>query len=302
MQFDKVKNQAAEIINNLKVENLANCLGVLRRPILKLSEINIEKSSFNQWKREGILDSLFLKNEKKTWNMFSLMDLVVLEITKILWGYNIDDKNIKEVVEILLDGEYDRQINVMMDDEDKGYMNHFGNPSKFDLIQYLVKQKIENPHLPVISTIEAFILGAIKIGTPFCILVYNQKKVAFFVSSHITNMMGGDLLNNILQHSFVNISIKEVVDKILNANVLGESPGKTFTESTYIKKLLEKGYSLDVLNEIFEMRGSIKYTEQTLPTDINIAQVIRENADQDIMIKVREGKKQSIRRLLITKK
>jgi hypothetical protein len=86
--------------------DLVSTLNVFREPIFTLSETDITKSVFNQWKKEKIIDKLLVgNNTSRSWNRFSITELTILYIVNTLWERNIKDEKIKEVIDLLIDGD-----------------------------------------------------------------------------------------------------------------------------------------------------------------------------------------------------
>jgi hypothetical protein len=73
------------------------------------------------------------------------------------------------------------------------------------------------------------------------------------------------------------------------------------TPNNQIQKLINKGYSIEVLNDIFGKNQTKAYSEEVLDVKINIQSTIREYNEQYLLIKVGGKKISSIRRIIIKK-
>ena len=153
--------------------DLIQLLELIRMPLVRLSETKFPKPLFNQWKLSGIIEPILTRTDKKQWNIFSLMDYVILDVVNILWHKNIDEDKIKLAVTKMLsegikiieainlpkltgsseDINYisyiDKQESILHNDDEKvsGLINQVLKlSSNLDLMVYLRQQKKINPH------------------------------------------------------------------------------------------------------------------------------------------------------------
>ena len=293
------KNIINDMLGNIPNEKLTDLLKILREPLIKISDSHIEKSLFFSWKKAGISELLFKREEKK-WNVLSLMELTILSIVEILWKRDINDGVIKTIVEQLLDGEdLKNAINERIEGVNSGDYKAFSDKIlKNDLIGYLVMQKMLNPHLPSFCNIEAFIIGVLKLKKPFGLLIFEDGKIDFFITSFLTENFGGRFLNDIFSKTFLNVSIKSLLDNLVK---VGEDKASS-KETNLPALLIKKGYDAATIKELFSDNESVFYSEENLPTDCQIEKTLQTQPNQDLIIKMRGGKKTSIRRIIINQK
>lgn len=308
-------------------EKLSELLELLRVPLQKLSETNIDKSVYNLWKRTGIIDALILKTEERKWNRISIMELVILNIVNVLWQRKIKDEKIKEVVnKMLSEGlksiEIKNPLNGIIgtawywdNSVSSDYLGDLNEKTytlgkkviqlgqDLDLMMHLNTQKKLNPHLPKISWIESFIIGSIRTNRPYSIILFDDGEIMFFFTDTMSDELNPSRNSELLKRSFTNISINRIVSDILSADVNTANGFNTLTsENNIMLKLLEKGYDANTINELFERNSDLIYTDESLPVETKIEKAINEFANQDLLIKIRDSKKKIIKRLIITKK
>jgi hypothetical protein len=220
----------------LKSSTFATCLELLRQPLLHLSDIDIPKPVFNTWKKSGLIN--FQKStDRRLWNLFSLLDYIILKIIFRLWNNDVDVEKIKSSLKRLLDGIYNIDLT---------NQNFEDNPN-LDLMHYIVSQRKLNPHLPYFTTIEAYIIGALKLDRPFSIILYEDGKIEMFTTDSFTDITDISLKEK-FSKTFLNVSIKDIVDKICSRE-------NSVSSNNFIEKLIVKGYSVETISELF---GDIK--------------------------------------------
>jgi hypothetical protein len=299
----------ALMVKALKTEDITKTLELLRKPLFKLSETQIPKHSFYQWKKAKYLDSLFPKQEStnsnqdvpKEWTRFSIMETVILSIVNNLWERNLGYK-IKEFVdEYMLGEDFENQLKMLLQDEHNILEKLFNKSKKGDILGFIYEQKKINPHLPTMTNIEGLIIASLKLNRPHSILIYENDTIEFIVTSNLTDLKGVSYYKDLLQKSFINISIRQIVDNILFGNKIESAIGK---QEPLVTKLLKIGYDTNTLNEILNKGELLEYIEEKLDTSSNIEKVFLDNRndDQDILLKVRGGVKVSLRRIIIKPK
>lgn len=299
----------AFMVKALKTDDITKTLELLRKPLLKLSETQIPKHSFYQWKKAKYLDSLLPKQENtnsnqdvpKEWTRFSIMELVILYIVNNLWERNLGYK-IKEFIDDYMLGEdFDNQLKMLLQDEHNILEKLFNKSKEGDILGFIYEQKKINPHLPTMTNIEGLIIASLKLNRPHSILIYENDTIEFIVTSNLTDLMGVSFYKDLLQKSFINISISQIVDNVLYGNKKESAIGK---QEPLVTKLLKIGYDTNTLNEILNKGELLEYIEEKLDTSSNIEKVFLDNRndDQDILLKVRGGKKVSLRRIIIKPK
>jgi hypothetical protein len=239
------------------------------------------------------------------WNKFSLTQLIVLVIVDMLWERKMNDK-IKDYVDAFMDSsELEEQINSILEDENQTYLKALEGKN-LDLLTYIVTQKKENPNLPSITWIEAISIASVKIDRPYSLLIFEDGRIEFYSTSLLSDYIGLKLDLKMFNETFLNIGFSGLVKKILNYN--------STNNNTYIKKeskLMDKyianGYNIETLIELLHNPSDLEVEQQTIyDRSVNkgsappkIEDLVREKANQDLSIKVRDGKKMVINRLTI---
>ncbi len=278
---------------------LATSLEMIRKPILKLSESDICKHEYFTLKKHGLIGKI-KESDGRRWNLFSLLEVMVLSVVKFLWKHNVENEKIKKVVEELTKADDIQGIfgTINIEDVNAKY-GESNSDEKSDLFTYFHNQKKINPHLPVFSTMEAIIIGVIKLNRPSSFLLYEDGELEFFTTSEFTDKYSNDYFNKIFsKHSF-NISINEIVAKILCGNAENTETAQIQPNNTIVQKLSSIGYDRETINQLYNRNEDISFVEESLKTDISIEKTLREKSNQDLVIKIRDGKKVSMRRLVI---
>lgn len=298
------------LMKSVKSDELAKMLDIMRLPILKLSEIQILKNNFNIWKKAGYLDSMFGKgSDNHGWNKFSLTQLIVLVIVDMLWERKMNN-NIKAYVDALMDSsELDEQIKSIIEDENQTYLKALDGEN-LDLLTYIVTQKKENPNLPTLSWIEAISIASVKIDRPYSLLIFEDGHIEFFSTSILSEYAGIKFDLKMLNETFLNIGFSKLIRKILNFNNVTTIGNPFLTnDGNLIDKYIANGYDAETLIEILNKPSDLAVEEQTIydrsikgSTPPKIEELVKEKSNQDLIIKVRDGKKLSIKRLIINKK
>jgi hypothetical protein len=111
-----------------------------------------------------------------------------------------------------------------------------------------------------------------------------------------------------LNETFLNIGFSGLVRKIINYNNANGNPFLK-EEGNLIDKYKANGYDVETLIEILNNSSDLTVEEQTIydrsvkgSTPPKIEDLVKENANQDLLIKVRDGKKMNIKRFIINKK
>ncbi len=304
------KSDTSLILKSIKSDELAAILEIMRVPILKLSEINISKNNFNIWKKAGYLDSMFgTDGDNHGWNKFSLTQLIILSIVDMLWERKMN-KDIKDCVDGFMDStQLDEWITEILEDENQTYLKAL-NGKNLDLITYIVTQKKENPNLPAISSIEALAIASLRIDRPYSLLIFDDGQIQFFSTSILSDYMGFKFDINMLNKTFLNIGFSSLVKKILTENV-DDMKNNSFLKrgSNLIKKYTVNGYDIKKLTDPSHNQSNIEVEEQNIydrsikgSTPPKIEEIVKEISNQDIVIKIRNGKKTNIKRFIINKK
>jgi hypothetical protein len=303
------KTDTSLLLKSIESKELALMLDIMRLPILKLSEIQISKNAFNIWKKAGYLDSIFGKgNDYHGWNKFSLTQLIVLVIVDMLWERKMNDK-IKDYVDAFMNSsELDEQIKSLLEDENQTYLKALEGKN-LDLLTYIVTQKKENPNLPSISWIEAISIASVKIDRPYSLLIFEDGRLEFYSTSLLSDYIGLKFDLKMLNETFLNIGFSGLVKKILNYNSANNNPYLK-KDSQLMDKYIANGYNIETLIELLQNPSDLEVKQQTI-YDRSISKglippkiedLLREKANQDLLIKVRDGKKMIINRLTINKK
>ena len=300
-----------QIENNQKIKELlesddaVDVLTALRLPILKLSELHIlkiQKPTYNQWKKRNLLSSFLQQvdpNSTSKWQKFSILEVILLQIIRILWESGTDDNDVEKIIKELVDGaSLNELIDAIITSKQNG-QNFFTNQSldTGSLITYLVSQKLANPQLFLVTLLEAYILLALKTGKLFSLIVFEGGAIDFIFEPVFSNTLNKELNNDLFYKQFQNIPITSLLHKALS---LGSNPNESSVltrENTIVSKLIEKGYTLDTLTRIFSTNSELQqYEERTIEktTGVNISTLINETPNQDIIIKIRNSKKESI--------
>jgi hypothetical protein len=286
-------------------DNIEALLEALRTPLLRLSELHhlkILKPVFNQWKRDNLLNSLLRKSEESEntkWQIFSLLDIVILQIVRILWDKKTENSIIKSIVDELLDGQsLNDCINHILLNAKVGQVLS-NNPAEHQagLLSYLVRQKQANPQLFLVTHIEALLVGALKHGRPFSILVFEDGKIDILFTPILFNTSNQSSAFEVLDRSFENIPVTKLLKNALSMQSSAQGSDILNPENRIVIKFIEKGYSFETINRLFvSNQNHIAYEEMSLPhpNKVSIEQLVRANSTQDIFIQIRDGLKKNI--------
>jgi hypothetical protein len=308
-----------EFLESVKQEvqdaELLKFLKLIRTPIVKLSETSIIKSDYNAWKRSGVLESMFKKNEKKEWQVFSITQLIILCIVDNLVLRNIDTHIIRKIVDDLLK-------NAAIDDLESFYWFWKGKEieaeesgealdidaeflklkNKLDLMTYFTQQKQNNPEMPLMSEIESFVIGILRTKRPYYIFINEDNNIRYFTTDIFIDTYRTDELFDILSQNTTVINIGFIIDRIFD--IEEKSTNEIFKSGKKLEEIvIEKGYDFLLLKKTRPDDETYKFVDEDLTnTDMKTEKLIHQYANQDILFRIRDSKKVNIQRRFKTKK
>jgi hypothetical protein len=98
-----------------------------------------------------------------------------------------------------------------------------------------------------------------------------------------------------LKHSFLSISINSIIQNLIVKPIQEKASSN---EMDLIGLLIKKGFDIATLNEVFS-RKELSYTLEELAVDSIIEKLLKQYTDQDLVIKIRDGEKKSLKRIII---
>jgi hypothetical protein len=286
-------------------DDVAQMLQIFRTPVLKLSELHelkIIKSTYNQWKKEGILINLLSKpesEEKTKWQKFSILETIILQIVSCLWEKGNQSHFIKEIVDELIESKSLNEIlnHLVAQKINSISFNKIRNSDDTNLLAYLIKQKETNPNLPPITHIEALLIGSIKMGNRFSLLIFENGTIEFLFQPVLFSTNKPLLSDKHLNEHFEHIPVTKLLKNISRISDNTPTENTLTLESKIVLKFIEKGYSFESIKRLFEGNHDAEIAEEIKiesPQNQVIERLIRANAHQDIYIQIRDGIKKNI--------
>ena len=270
---------------------------------LKLSEVKIDKRSFKYLKKMGVYDS-FLPSGPKKWHLFTITEQVVLKIAEVLWKYGFDDKVIKSVVEALVSDNWLKQYlheGLFSTTPPASSVLANDNPST-TFFEYCILERQRNPHLIAFTNLEALIVSTFISRQPISIVVNQYGRWRVFSGLDKADLLSLSFQETMFRSSFLNISLKEVVDELFVPN---HKPSPILNPNSATGKnigsLISKGFNHQDVREIEMDNPNIELEIRELSKSANIAKIKNEFSDQDILMKVRQSKVVSVKQLVIKK-
>ena len=271
----------------------------LRMYELKVKELGVEKSAFNYMKRLGIFQP-FMNSEPNGWQYFNMTERLLIKLSEILWRYGYEVDTIRHINSVLLDDSWLlSKINSLMASAPVSY-EHFkqGADSNMTFIEYCLAQKNKLQRIKFFTNLDALIILAIEFRIPISIQINGKGEF------HIYSGIESELLKaqDIFHSSFLNIPILEVFNTYipeLKVSSLLFNPNENGIRR--IDTLIRKGFDAKTLREVEFSNESLSIEEEDLPLTANLGKAKNEFANQDLIVKVRQSKVVSIKRLKIQK-
>lgn len=283
------------LLDKIPDSKLVAYLQELRSFKLKVKELGVEKSAFNYLKRLGMLDGLFM-DEQKGWQHFNMTERVLIKISEILWhyGYNVEvvrSINAMLLSDDLLQGKVQKLMSVPYD---KLLANTDGTVS---FIEYSILNNAQKNRIKSFTNLDALIILSIELNAPVSLVIDGLGTAT--ILSEVYDFPDVD---SFFHTTFLSIPIKAVFDTYIK-ELRSDSPllNPNETAKRRVDTLLRKGFDVKTIREVEYANDKVQIEEHDLPTTANIAKVKSQFANQDILIKVRNSKIQSIKQLKITK-
>lgn len=318
---------AAEITQRLMqipVSDIIRIKELLNKKTIKLSETDISKKQLVYWGKLKFLEGVFNFNttdDNKGWLRFSLVEYTMLKTIQLLWKFGIDNEvilSIKDFYSKVL--TYDEvlsfisnQIPNLPTTFEEQIMERL-NLSKEEASEIIISiQKADDREIfeaYKLSGIEGVIIAVLFYKYHQNLMIFNDGSVCLYSDEIVDNNLDKiDYADKLKNESYVKVSLTEILNlasvfhqKTINniEEVLGSRTERS------LSKLLEKGYDIKTIRELFNDRDDIEFSEIQTSKD-EIKDVVIEKAlykynDQDFIIKIRGGKKVSITQLIIENK
>jgi hypothetical protein len=164
-------------------------------------------------------------------------------------------------------------------------------------LAYLIKQKETNPNLPPITHIEALLIGSIKMGNRFSLLIFENGTIEFLFQPVLFSTNKPLLSDKHLNEHFEHIPVTKLLKNISRISDNTPTENTLTLESKIVLKFIEKGYSFESIKRLFEGNHDAEIAEEIKiesPQNQVIERLIRANAHQDIYIQIRDGIKKNI--------
>jgi len=275
----------------------------LRGENSKLSEVKIDQRSFKYLKKLGVFDS-FIPSGNKKWLSFTYTEQIVLRISETLWKYGFDIEMIKSVVQVLLSDNWLQEL-IQSQLLTKGVstesiLENKSEPPSF--LEYCIVEKKQHPNLRPITNLDALLISTFALSKSISLIVNQDGRWTVFAETGDADTSKLEFQKSLFQNSFVNITIKGILDElvipnrkkssILNPNLAGRKN---------LDALISKGFDFKDIRELEIDNESIEIEVNELSPSTNIGKIKNEYANQDILIKIRMSKVTSVKQLVIKK-
>ena len=269
----------------------------------KLSELKIDHRSFKYLKKLGVFES-FLPSGDKKWLSFTYTEQIVLRISETLWKYGFDVDMIKSVVDALLSDNWLQEfIRKILNENSISPETILGSKDQTPpFLEYCILEKKQHPNLRTITNLDALIISTFAFNKSISIIVNQDGRWTVFAETDDADASKLNFQKSLFQNSFVNITIKGILDElvipnrnkssILNPNLAGRKN---------LDALISKGFDYKDIRELELDNENIDVELNDLSPDTNIGKTKKQYANQDILIKIRGSKVASVKQLIIKK-
>jgi hypothetical protein len=296
--------EAAYFIESLTEEEIVDELLFLRGTKAKLSEVKVDQRTFKYLKKLGAFD-YFLISEDKKWLSFTYTEQIILRISEMLWRYGFDIEMIKSVVQVLLSDNWLQDFignNLFAKGVSAASIleNNDKTPS---FLEFCIIEKKRNPNLKTFTNLDALIISTFASSKPISIIVNENGRWSVFAYKDDSELVKLNYQNSIFNDSFVNITLKSIVDELVMPNRI-KSPilNPNLAGRKNLDELISKGFDYRDIQELEMDSENIELGVNKPPTTSNIAKLKNEYASQNIVIKIRSSKVVSIQQLVIKNK
>jgi hypothetical protein len=310
---EQVISNIIELINkDIEDGDLYYLLKFFRTKALKLSETSLKKSVFNQWKGEGLTKKM--ETDYYSWNRFSLVDLVLLDVLKVLWFNSVENAVISKVIDRLLEkvniNQFDSFINYWKVWEQIGEQEGFDAiekikslAPKIDIETYLNEQSRDKlTPTYTISWIEAFMLGVLRTDRPYFIAVYPDGNYRMVYTDIYTDEFQANYMNDILKETFVLVSINGIVNNLISAKAnIDSGAANAATSNTLLNKLMNLGLDSRLISKVVNYRSEKGIEIISHDVKDKLSLLANKYESHDMIIKVRGKKILSIQSFLFKK-
>lgn len=288
-----------QLLRQVPFAGMLEELQFIRRYQSRLSDTNIDARTFKYLKKLGVFDS-FLPADGKKWHQLNLTEQVLLKISETFWRYGYETVVIKSIVNGLLsDSWLFAYINdILLADNTKVTKVNDDRASSF--IEYSILEKMSKPNLRSFTNLDALIIAAFTLEKPVSIIVNGKGRWGVFSGVQNKTSKEVDILESVFSESFVNITIKGIVDSILIQQA-NKSPiiNPNVATRKQIESLISKGFGYKEVMDIEFGNDDLETKLIDLPVTANLGKAKNDYANQNLLVKVRDSKVSSVKQLVI---
>lgn len=294
--------EAAHFLKSLNANEIVEELTFLRSEKLRLSKLKVNKRAFKYLKALGVFSSFLQSSDEKKWLGFTSTEHVLIKIAETLWKYGFTAEKIKSVVDILLSDNWVLDyINQTLLNEQLTIKSLMENRvQKMTFLEYCVIEKQKTPNLRTFTNLEALLIAAFNTDIPISIVINQSGEWGVYSTLPNPYLTSFSFKETLFQNTFINITFKEILDEIfkskhkssciLNPNLAGTSN---------VEALISKGFDYKTIRDLEIDSTEIETELFELPINTNIGKLKASNANQDILVKVRNAKVTSVKQLVI---
>lgn len=271
---------------------------------LKLNELHIDVRVFKYLKKLGVFSSFLQSDSGGARYYFNLTERMLLKIAEVFWRYGYKPEVIKSILDgLLLDNLVSPYINgKLLNDVNESISRIVNKKEEGTFLEYAVIERRRKPNLRTFTNLEGLIIAAIAVEPTISFIIDNNSNWGVvnrqWSTPEIINQSG----NSYIVESFVNITIKNIVDSYVG-NLDRDSPilNPSAISKRAIDVLIKKGFDYKTIRDLeFDGIDTNTTVAQLEPT-VSISKVKAQHSNQDILIKVRDSKVASIQQLVIKK-
>ncbi len=250
---------------------------------VKLKEIAIDKRKYNYWKSEGLFEQLDMHPQNGGWLEFNSIDEIALMMVGRLWDFGISVELNKEILQFLYnDSIIVKDIELFVNDQNKKNTMTALNLEHPNLYSFLLEEKGKRKTL--MNNLELIVIYISQKKNRVSLIYDTDGNLALSINKYYFDMFGNPLDELNVEGTYLSLSISEIVSSVI------------------IKTIVSGHNQFVAMFQNATIRPDKTYQYEELPIDTNLSRAIKEHQNQDILIEIRNNKKQKIKRTIISPK
>jgi len=249
---------------------------------VRLSEIDINSRNFNYWKNNGLFSDLSF-NSQKGWAIFNGVDEMALLTVGELWKFGFGIEYIKPILNFFYaESLVKSDIEIYLSNNKVVDLEEIFNPEQPNLLSFFLQEK--NLVKYYLNNLEFLMLLIGRLNKNVSLIMDSNGNLNVLIGNEAVSIIGNQSLSDLLNGTSLNLSISK------------------FHINIYQQGLkLNEDLMINIFKKSF-FRDDKEYAFEELTTDVNINSALKQHANQDIKIEIRNKQRVKISRTIITSK